>query len=257
MRKFIIALFLGITVISFHGRFIESSYAAQVDYEKWEKVLNAYVNDNGWVDYDGLKDNRAVLDDFITSQVENADLAVLKKNEQKAFWINAYNALTMRLIVDHYPLRFGGIRTINWGKPWDIKMSVAGQKLTLGDIEHKILRKWDPIDSRIHFAINCASVSCPRLANTHFDPDKLDQQLDDAARLFVNDPEKNRIDRDKNIFYHSAILNWFEEDFLANHPDKLSYILEYLNDDEKQFVLANKDKIKLKEIKYDWGLNKQ
>ncbi len=250
-------MILGITVISFHGRSIESSYAAQVDYEQWEQILNTYVNDDGWVNYDDLKANRMLLDSFIKDEVEDADLEALTKDGKKAFWINAYNALTMRLIVDHYPLRFGGIRTINWGKPWDIKMKVAGQKLTLGDIEHKILRKWDPIDPRIHFAINCASVSCPRLANTHFDPDKLDQQLDVAAKRFVNDPEKNRIDRNKNIFYHSAILNWFEEDFLANHPDKLSYILEYLNDDEKQFVLANKNKIKLKEIKYDWGLNKQ
>lgn len=257
MKKTVTLILLGMTLISFHSQFTGKAYAAMINYEKWEKVLNTYVNSEGRVNYDGLKANRSDLDDFITSQVERADLKALSKDEQKAFWINAYNALTMRLIVDHYPMKFGGIRTINWGKPWDIKMKVAGQNLTLGDIEHKILRKWDPIDPRIHFAINCASIGCPSILNTHFDPNKLDEQLDFAARNFVNDSQKNRIDQSKNIFYHSAIFSWFEEDFLSNQPDKLSYILKYLKENDKQFVLANKNKIKLKENKYDWGLNKQ
>lgn len=257
MKKIIILVLLVVTFVLFHSQFTKEAYADMVNYEKWEKVLNTYVNGDGRVDYDGLKANRAALDSFITNQVENADIKALSKDEKKAFWINAYNALTMRLIVDHYPLKFGGIRTINWGRPWSIKMKVAGQKITLSQIEHEILRKWDPIDPRIHFAINCASISCPRIINTHFDPDKLDEQLDDAARHFINDPQNNRIDRSMKIFHHSAILNWFEEDFLANHPDKLSYILEYLNEKDKQFVLENMNDVKLKEIKYDWGLNKQ
>ncbi len=111
-----------------------------INYEKWDKVLNTYVNDNGRVNYDELKTNRNLLDNFISTQVENAEISSFSDDEKKAFWINAYNALTMRLIVDNYPMRFGGILSINWGKPWDIKMRVAGQQLTLGDIEHKILR---------------------------------------------------------------------------------------------------------------------
>jgi len=257
MKKICILIFLGMTLVALQSQSIREACAEMIDYEIWNKVLNSYVNSEGRVNYDGLKDNRAGLDEFIISQIENADINNLSKNEQKAFWINAYNALTLRLIIDHYPLKFGGIRTINWGRPWDMKMKVANRTLTLGQIEHEILRKWDPMDPRIHFAINCASISCPSILNTHFDSNKLDEQLDYAARIFVNDSQKNYLDRSTKTFHHSAILNWFEEDFLSNHPDKLSYIFEYLNENDQQFILVNKDIIKLKKIKYDWGLNKQ
>lgn len=228
-----------------------------INYEKWDKVLNTYVNDNGRVNYDELKTNRNLLDNFISTQVENAEISSFSDDEKKAFWINAYNALTMRLIVDNYPMRFGGIRSINWGKPWDIKMRVAGQQLTLGDIEHKILRKWDPIDPRVHFAMNCASVGCPKLPNKYFNPDKLNDQLNHEADRFMNDAQKVSLDRSTNILYHSEIFKWFKEDFLAVQPDIQNYILQHLNDNDKEYILANKDKIKSKTFKYDWGLNKQ
>jgi len=253
MKKLFITILLGITFISFYGRFTNEANAAMVNYEKWKKVLNTYVNDNGRVNYDGLKANRAVLDDFIASQIENIDISSLSKNEQKAFWINAYNALTMRLIVDHYPMRFGGIRSINWGRPWSIKIKVAGKELSLGEIEHEILRKWDPIDPRVHFAMNCASIGCPKLPNRHFNPEKLDEQLDHEARRFMNDPEKVKLDRSENTLYYSEIFKWFEQDFLAQSPDIKSYISRYIND--KKYIES--DNIKLKTFKYDWGLNKQ
>ncbi|MBZ0165358.1 MAG: DUF547 domain-containing protein [Candidatus Omnitrophica bacterium] len=232
-----------------------TALAANIDYTAWENVLNTYVNDQGRVDYQGLKANRALLDGFIQRQIENADIGALNDNEQKAFWINAYNALTLRLIIDNYPLRFGGIRTINWGRPWSITMKAAGRELSLGDIEHDILRKWDPIDPRIHFAINCASGGCPVLPNTHFDPAKLDQQLTSVSQQFMNNREKVRLDRSKNILYHSEILKWFEEDFLAVAPDLLAYIRKYINDDDKKYLENNK--VRTTTLKYDWGLNAQ
>ena len=257
MKKILIIISLVLIIFSFHDQLTKEGHTAMINYEKWEKILNTYVNNNGLVNYDELKTNRNLLDNFISTQVENTDISSFSDSEKKAFWINAYNALTMRLIVDHYPIRFGGIRSINWGKPWDIKMKVVGQQLTLGDIEHKILRKWDPIDLRIHFAINCASIGCPKLPNTHFNPDKLEEQLDFEARKFINDSQKVKLDRSKNILYHSAILNWFEEDFLANHPDKLTFIVKYRNAEATQYILSHKNEIILKEMKYDWGLNKQ
>ena len=234
-----------------------NAYAEKINYEKWENILNTYVDDNGRVNYEGLKINRADLDNFIKEQIENAVLTDLSKNEQKAFWINAYNALTIQLVVDHYSPKLRAIRSISWGRPWSIKMKVARRDLTLEDIEHQILRKWIPIDPRIHFAINCASIGCPKLPNTHFDPDTLDAQLDLEAKKFMNDLEKVKIDRSKNILYHSAILNWFKEDFLTNNPDVLTYILKYLDKESKQYILSYKDQIKLKEMKYDWSLNRQ
>lgn len=229
--------------------------AAGIDYTLYEQVLNTYVNTQGRVDYTGLKANRAGLDRFIAEQVENAAVQQLGADGQKAFWINAYNALTLRLIVDNYPLRFGGIRTINWGRPWSIKMKVAGRDLSLGEIEHEILRKWDPIDPRIHFAINCASGGCPVLPNTHFDPARLNQQLDAAARQFMNNPDKVRLDRAGNVLFHSEILKWFEEDFLAVAPDIKAYILKYVNDADAAYIRQHD--VKLKTIDYDWSLNDQ
>jgi len=257
MKSFYFTLVL-MGIFLFSGiSFLKNAYADRIDYQKWETILSTYVDGNGLVNYDGLKANRDVLDSFIKSQIESAVIDSLSDNEKKAFWINAYNALTMRLIVDHYPLKFGGIRTINWGKPWSIKMKVADQELSLGDIEHEILRKWDPMDPRIHFAINCASIGCPKLPNTYFDPQRLEEQLDHETRRFINDLQKVQLDKTKNILYHSAIFNWFKEDFLRNHPDKLTYILKYINKSDKEYILSNKDDIKLKELKYDWGLNKR
>ncbi len=208
---------------------VKSVQAESVNYNQWDKILYTYVNEKGLVNYDELKKNRKALDEFIKKEIENTNISHFSKRGQKTFWINAYNALTMRLIVDHYPLRFGGIRTINWGKPWDIKMKVAGRSLSLGQIEHEILRKWHPMDPRIHFAINCASMGCPKLANTAYTSEQLDKQLNREAIRFINDKEKVRLDRSKNILYHSAIFNWFEEDFLKVSASKLDFILKYLN----------------------------
>lgn len=257
MKKILAVLWVFLGFVVFQGGPVMSAYAEEINYENWERVLNTYVDDNGRVNYDELKNNRVNLDVFIEEQLENVDISDLSKNAQKAFWINAYNALTMRLIVDHYPLKLGGIRTINWGRPWSVKMTVARRQLSLGEIEHEILRKWDPIDPRIHFAINCASGGCPKLPNTYFDPDVLDEQLDFQTRRFVNDPQKVKLDRSKNILYHSAIFNWFEEDFLVDNPDKLTFILKYINEESKRYILSHKDEMTLKEFHYDWGLNKQ
>jgi Protein of unknown function, DUF547 len=257
VRKIILVMLLFLGLTFFNERFVMDVYAEKINYEKWENILNTYVDDNGKVNYEGLKIKRVDLDAFIEEQIENAVLSDLSKNEQKAFWINAYNVLTMRLIVDHYSSKFKGIRSIKWGRPWDIKMKAAGRQLTLGEIEHQILRKWEPIDPRIHFAINCASIGCPKMANTHFDPGELDKQLDREAEKFMKDAEKVKLDRLKNILYHSAILNWFEEDFLVDYPDKLTFILQYLDSETKQYILEYKEQIRLKEMNYDWSLNRQ
>jgi len=245
---FLVGIFLCLGTSNVHAQ-------SSIDYNSWDKILNTYVNDQGQVDYDGLKKNRKALDAFIKKNVEKTNISSFSDDEQKAFWINSYNALTLRLIVDNYPLKFGGIRTINWGRPWSIKHKITGKKISLGDIEHKILRHWNPADPRIHFAINCASGGCPKIPNKFFNPAKLDEQLDFETRRFMNDPEKVNLDRSTNTLYHSEILNWFEEDFLAVEPSIKAYILRYLNDDDKQYILNNN--VTLDKIKYDWSLNKQ
>jgi len=248
-------LTLGIIVgISLNLGAQEMSPFGLEEYHIWEKVLREHVDDQGRVNYDKLKDNQADLNVY-TEKVGNADIDQMSDIEQKAFWINAYNALTMQLIVDKYPLKLGGIRTINWGRPWSIKMRVAHRDLTLGDIEHNILRKWDPPDPRVHFALNCASIGCPKLPIKFFDPQQLDEQLDFETRRFMNDAQKISLDRQDNILYYSELFNWYEDDFLIVADDKLSYIKQYLNDEDRTYLDSHE--VTLQIIKYDWGLNKQ
>ena len=110
-------------------------------------------------------------------------------------------------------------------------------------------------DPRIHFAINCASIGCPKLSRTPFYPNTLDEQLEAEAKRFINDSDRIRLDRSKNVLYHSAILKWFKEDFLEVAPSITEYVKKYINDQDRAFLEDNK--VKEKVLKYDWNLNKQ
>jgi len=228
----------------------EVHFFGQQEYQLWAKVLKEYVDDQGRVDYGKLKSNRADLDAFI-EKVGDANISGMSENEKRAFWINAYNALTLRTIIDHYPVK--SIRFINFGLVWKMSKHVAREKHSLGNIEHKILRPLG--DPRFHFALNCASIGCPKLPNKPFDPQQLEQQLDHETRRFMNDPQKVRVDRQENVLYYSELFNWYEDDFLIVAEDKLSYIKKYLNEDDRAYLDTHK--VVLEIIKYDWRLNKQ
>lgn len=250
MKKFVIFIIVVFILLVFKDAQSQNVAKAALDYSLWAQVLNRYVNAEGLVNYEDLKNNRREFDQFI-DQVQNVDVNQLSPTEQKAFWINAYNALTVKVILDRYPVK--SIRHINFGLVWEVGRKVAGGKKSLGNIEHKILRPLG--DPRIHFAINCASIGCPKLPNKPFYPEKLDEQLNYEAKRFINDPEKVRLDRDKNILYHSAIFSWFKEDFLAVEEDLKSYILRYINEEDQEYIRNHS--VKLKKAKYDWNLNKQ
>ncbi|VAW16334.1 Uncharacterized protein DUF547 [hydrothermal vent metagenome] len=260
MKKILVGVLLGVIIVLGAPSYQTSAIAQEkkpqkvgvVNYSLWADVLEKYVDRNGLVNYMQLQLNRLKLDKFV-EQVKEADISNLSAQEQKAFWINGYNALTVTLILDNYPLKFGGIRTINWGRPWDLPMRVAGRELTLGTIEHKILRPLG--DPRVHFALNCASIGCPKLPQTPFYPENLDERLELEAKRFINDPDKVYFDQRKDILFYSDLLNWYEEDFLLVASSKLEYIMRYLDDDKKK--LMNSNSLKLKKIKYDWALNKQ
>jgi len=221
-----------------------------MDHQLYKKVLNTYVNEQGKVNYEGLKKERSDLDALV-KQIEKADISSFSAIEQKAFWINAYNAITLRTVVNKYPVR--SIRLIDFGLVWEIPKNVAQRKFSLGHIEHKIVRPLG--DPRIHFALNCASIGCPKLPREPFDPNRLDEQLDRETIRFINDPEKVRLDRSTQTLYHSEIFEWFREDFLLVSPDILSYIKKYINEDDRAYLENNK--VMLKHIKYDWDINKQ
>lgn len=253
MKKTIVILFLLFGLSVLYALFFpktEQASITQVNYDSWAKVLRTYVNDKGLVDYNALKADKAILNEFI-QHIQRVDVSKLTPMEQKAFWINAYNAITLDVVTKAYPVTT--IRTIDLGLVWEKPRSVAGKALSLGHIEHQILRPLG--DPRIHFAINCASIGCPDLSQQPFYPQQLKQHLDIAAKAFINNPAKVRLDREENTLYFSEIFSWFEEDFLLESRSIKEYIVKYIHEDDAAYIKTNQ--VTMKHIPYDWGLNKQ
>lgn len=167
------------------------------------------------------------------------------KNEEMAYWINLYNAATIDLVLSNYPVK--SIRDIGNGKPWDNAfITSGGKKYSLNNIENDILRK-NYTDPRIHFAINCASKSCPKLMNGAFIPDKLEAQLNTMTRSFINDPSKNKISAQQIDI--SEIFNWYKEDFT-----KSGSVIDFLNAYSDTRISSNAT---IHYLNYDWSLNDQ
>lgn len=181
--------------------------AQPLNHEIWDDLLQEHVSPNGQVNYDGFIQDYEKLTRYIT-HLQNVlpDIESREKSEQLAFWINAYNACTVRLICDHMPL--SSIKDIN--RPWKKTVLTSdGTTYTLDDIEHDILRKMQ--EPRIHFAINCASFSCPQLAQKAYTGFDLESQLDGAAQTFLRDSSKNNLKEDPLIL--SKLFFWFKKDF--------------------------------------------
>lgn len=217
------------------------------DHTIWTSLLKKHVSLEGNVDYAGFITDRLLLAQYLDHLSVGPPSLGSSDEEQIAYWINAYNAFTIQLIIDHWPLNSirdigGNIPMID--SPWSIKFfKIGGVDFDLDTIEHEILRKkFD--EPRIHFAIVCASKSCPRLLNQAFTPDLLEQQLESQARAFVNDPSKNRITSDGLAL--SQIFDWFKTDFTKEGSLK-EYIQPYTQED-----LSDRD---INFTDYDWSLN--
>jgi hypothetical protein len=220
-----------------------------VDNLIYAELLQRHVR-AGQVDYQGLKAEEAKLDRYLAA-LATVDLDRLSRDDQFALYVNAYNGWTIKLILQKYP-KIKSIRALgifNSG-PWKKKIvPLNGEVLSLDHIEHAILRPRFK-DPRVHFAINCAAKSCPPLRAEPFQGDRLDQQLEDATRGFLNNSVSHRLDGD--IFYVSKIFDWFGADF--NH-DILGFYLQYAAGDLKNQLEARKDYLKIDFLDYDWGLN--
>lgn len=225
------------------------SSPSKVDNRLYDELLKKYVL-NGQVNYKGLKSDESRLDAYLNH------LAIIRPNrlERKdrfAFYINAYNAWTIKLILDHYP----GISSIKdiggiFSSPWKKKIArINGELITLDHIEHDILRPQFK-DPRVHFAINCAARSCPPLANFAFNGKELDEQLDLLTRKFINNSHSNYLKDD--TLWVSRIFKWFGEDF---NDDIIGFIETYAQKDFKGLLNSPKKKIKIKYLDYDWALN--
>ena len=264
-----------------------TTQAAPFSYDDYAATLKSYVDDKGMVNYRKMKEYHKKLDDFLIAMAR-LDLKTYQSWDEQAkiaFWINAYNALTLKVIVDHYPIKAGllsglahpanSIRQIPgvWDK---IQFLVMGQKLTLNQIEHGIVRGQNKdliekygrfYEPRIHVALVCAAMGCPWLRNEPFMGDRLDEQLDDQARRFFSNSTKFRIDRDAGKVHLSRIFKWFGEDFVKGHkPDAgvtsggndaekavLHFISGYLPTKDAGYLKTGEYKVKY--LDYDWTLN--
>lgn len=226
----------------------------------WTKVLKQYRIDDGRLRYKELqadvrKDSSHPLTAYLAelAKVKRAEFDGWSRESRMSYLINAYNAFTVKLIVDAYPVK-GIKKTVGFLRsPWkkEFFSILDGTVKTLDPIEHDILRPQYK-DARVHAAVNCASLSCPVLQATAFTSDKLESQLDAAFRQFLADKARNRYDIEKGTLYLSKIFDWFGEDFEKSYGG-IKQTLEKLGPAEAKAALAKKGKIEF--LDYNWDLN--
>lgn len=212
-----------------------------VDHTAWDKILKMYVDANGDVNYKGLKDNREELKKYLkylSAMQPNDDWSV---QELLAFYINVYNAYTVDLIIENYPVK--SIKDINGA--WTKAIVPIGDRiLSLGGIENGVLRKMN--EPRIHFAINCASVSCPKLQDEAYTAAKINEQLEKATREFINS-EKNQIS--ENSLKLSSIFDWYKRDYVINGNES---VIDFINPYTDITINQNAT---IDYLHYNWNLN--
>ena len=209
-------------------------------HSNWTSILQSNVSDKGAVDYANIKKQRDNLNKYIKSLTAYLPAETWSKKEKLAYWINAYNALTVDLIIRNYPVK--SIKDIK--NPWKQRLWKLGDKTySLEEIEHDILRKMN--EPRIHFAIVCASYSCPKLQNKAFIAEDLETQLTTATKEFLADKNRNEIS--ENSIELSKIFSWFSKDFTENGT-----LIEFLNQ-YSMVQISPKAKKRFKD--YNWALN--
>ena len=233
--------------------------AAVIDHSAWQSILDTYLTSHpsgiNRFDYAALKANAedaARLADYLTS-LQELDPRHYSRQEQQAYWINFYNALTVRVVADAYPV--DSIRDIYQGwlplGPWDdVHAEVAGMPLTLNNIEHGILR---PIwrDPRIHYAVNCASHGCPNLSPTVYTAANTEALLEAGARAYINHPRGVSF-VDDDFLLISSIYEWYVEDFGGTEKTVIDHLMQYA---EEALAARLKTFSGSIDYEYDWNLN--
>ena len=220
---------------------------------EWDFILKKYVLE-GKVNYNKIISTPADLkrlNDYLTT-LGNAEVSLLARDERLAFWINAYNAFTVKLILNHYPLK--SIKDIK--DPWKQKIWFASNEtMSLDDIEHIKLRK-EVREPRIHFAIVCASIGCPDLYPEAFEKDNIEQLLNRVARHFFSARRNYYLKSSGKIttIYLNRIFKWFGSDFGKDNKQIVEFILPYLKKQDRDIINVS-DAVKIKYLDYDWSLN--
>lgn len=245
-------------------------------YDDYAMALKTYVDDQGRVNYQELKEHRQRLDAFAArlGRLDPKVYAGRTEQDKIAFWINAYNALTLEAIITHYPIKPSFTMSLVFPKNsirqipgvWDkLQFEVMGRKMTLEDIEHETLRAQFN-EPRIHMALVCAAKGCPPLRNEPYVGDRLDEQLGDQTRRFLSHPQKFRLDRTNGRVYLSSIFQWFGEDFVKTygtdekfkgHSQAERAVLNFISPHLDAISRAYLDSAKydIAYLDYDWSLN--
>ncbi len=231
----------------------------KVDHSAWQTILEKYLqqDEDGItkMNYKGLLDNdRAILDEYLSS-LTAIDPRKINKKEQLAYWINLYNALTVQVVLDHYPTK--SILKINISPgfftfgPWDKKLIIINDvELSLNDIEHRILRPiWQ--DPRIHYAVNCASKGCPNLGTRVYSADNAEEMLTQSAIDYVNHPRGVQVLR--RGLRLSTIFKWYKRDFGRKDSEVLEHIRQYASEE----LLSQMSRKGIVGYRYNWDLNEQ
>ncbi len=230
-----------------------NSESKPINHAIFDSLLKKYVNEEGYVNYKGFLKDSVQFNSYLDLLSRNhPNEKNWSKEERLAYWINAYNAFTIKLICNYYPVK--SIKDIKSGIPfvsdtWTISfIKIEGKTYNLNDIEHGIIRpKFN--DPRIHFVVNCASKGCPPLRNEAYMASKLNAQLDEQAKNFINDGNRNKI-QSANKADLSKIFTWFSGDFKKAAPSVIAFINKYSN-------TKLSEKATLNYQDYDWNLNEQ
>jgi len=223
------------------------------DHKDYNQLLKNNVKD-GLANYKSIKEKPESLNSYLDT-LEKVDEPTFNKwleKERLSYLINLYNAATIKLIVDNYPVK--SIKDINkeGQGPWKLEVvNLFGKKISLDHLEHEIIRK-NYNEPRVHFALVCAAVGCPKLPSQSFISSKLEEQLAERTRLFLSEKDKNFIDENQKTVYLSSIFDWFASDFNKTHGSVLGFVKEYLPSEEAKKI--NSD-YSLKFTEYDWNLN--
>jgi len=239
--SFIILLLLSVTGWSF-------SQSSGFDHSKFDALLKANVDENGMVNYSAFRNNK-YFDDYIKSIAE-ADVSNLSREDKLAFYLNAYNAIVIKNVLDYSPIT----------SPMDvdgffkkITHQIAGNDITLDKLEYDYAMKIEPV--LVHFGLVCAAQSCPKILQKAYDGETVFQQLEENGKTFLNDQSKNHLDKENKILYLSEIFKWFNNYFEERYGSLQKTAAYFMNENDKKFLEENEVEVKFN--KYNWQLNAQ
>ncbi len=240
--------------------FAQTGFGFDQNHLVWNEILKNHVKVGGsqsLVDYKAIKKNQDTLDLYLSSlsRIKRVDFKKWSESERLSFLINAYNAFTVKLIAKHYPVE--SIKDIGalFQSAWKTRFfTLFGKKHHLDYIEHEVIRK-DFDEPRIHFALVCAAKSCPMLRNEAYVASKLESQLTDATKIFLNDKKRNFLNTKNKKIHVSSIFKWYGDDFNKKHGSAKNFIIENMDIKELSKEDLRSAVYELVYEDYDWSLN--